>query len=128
MTEDPAQLTLIVLTLDEEANLPALLNSVAPLKPETFVVDSGSRDRTVEIAQAAGCTVVSHPFENYAKQRNWSLSQLPVSTPWTLCLDADERLTPELAEEIGDLLADRSTPFAGFMLRKRTIFMGRWLR
>jgi glycosyltransferase involved in cell wall biosynthesis len=121
-------LSAIILTRDEEANLPAALASLSGLDAEVFVVDSGSADRTVEIARAAGCRVVEHPFENYAVQRNWAFDHLPIGAPWTLCLDADERLTPELIEEIKQTLARRDNPYAGYMLRKRTIFMGRWLR
>ena len=104
------------------------MSSLRGLDAETFVVDSGSADRTVEIARGAGCHVVEHPFENYALQRNWAFDQLPIAAPWTLCLDADERLTPELVEEIEQTLSRQDTPYDGYMLRKRTIFMGRWLR
>jgi glycosyltransferase involved in cell wall biosynthesis len=91
------------------------------------VVDSGSTDRTQEIARAVGCHLVEHPFENYAVQRNWAFDHLPIGAPWTLCLDADERLTPELVAEINQALSGDS-PCDGYMLRKRTIFMGRWLK
>lgn len=120
-------LSVIILTLNEEANLPGALASLRGLDCEIFVVDSGSVDGTVEIARAAGCHVVEHAFENYALQRNWAFDRLPIRAPWTLCLDADERLTPDLVEEIKGALSEAS-PFDGYMLRKRTIFMGRWLR
>jgi glycosyltransferase involved in cell wall biosynthesis len=121
-------LSVIILTLNEEANLPLALASLRGLDPEIFVVDSGSTDHTLAIARAGGCRVVEHPFENYAVQRNWAFDHLPIRTPWTLCLDADERLTPELVDEINETLSRHDGPFAGYMLRKRTIFMGRWLR
>jgi Glycosyl transferase family 2 len=114
--------------LNEEVNLPLALASLQRLDAEIFVVDSGSTDATRAIARAAGCQVVEHPFENYALQRNWAFDQLPIGAPWTLCLDADERLTPELVEEIEQTLSRQDTPYDGYMLRKRTIFMGRWLR
>jgi glycosyltransferase involved in cell wall biosynthesis len=121
-------LSVIILTLNEEANLPHALASVRGLDPEIFVVDSGSADRTLAIARAAGCRVALHPFENYALQRNWAFDHLPIATPWTLCLDADERLTPELVDEIKATISRQGSPFDGYMLRKRTIFMGRWIR
>jgi glycosyltransferase involved in cell wall biosynthesis len=121
-------LSVIILTLNEEANLPVCLASLRGLHPEAFVVDSGSTDRTLEIARAAGCHVVQHPFENYALQRNWAFDHLPIRTPWTLCLDADERLTPQLVDEIEETLLRQDSAFDGYMLRKRTIFMGRWIR
>lgn len=127
MTAGRPLLSIIVLTKDEEANLPALLASVEGLNAEVFVVDSGSTDGTLDVARAAGCRVVEHPFEDYATQRNWAIDNLPIRSPWQLHLDADERLTPELVREIRDLLADEP-PCDGYMLRKRTVFMGRWLR
>jgi glycosyltransferase involved in cell wall biosynthesis len=98
------------------------------LRCELFIVDSGSVDRTTEIAEAHEAIVKHHPFENYAAQRNWALDNLPFATPWVLHLDADERLTPELVNEINDLLADPPPHVAGFLLRRRTVFMGRWIR
>jgi glycosyltransferase involved in cell wall biosynthesis len=121
-------LSVIILTRDEEANLPVALSSLKGLNCEIFVVDSGSTDGTVAIARAAGCHVVEHPFENYALQRNWAFDHLPIRTPWTLCLDADERLRPALVDEIEATLAKGNGACDGYMLRKRTIFMGRWIR
>jgi len=121
-------LSVIVLTLNEEANLPACLESLADLDCDVFVVDSGSTDGTVQIARARGARVLGHPFENYAAQRNWAQRNLPLRTNWVLHLDADERLTYALVEEINALLHSPPAGVNGFMLRKRTIFMGRWIR
>lgn len=121
-------LAVIVLTKDEERNLPDCLASLAGLDAEVWVVDFGSTDRTVALAEAAGCRVVAHPFETYAAQRNWAFDHLPIAAPWTLCLDADERLTPELAGEIAAAVAAADRPYAGYMMSRRTVFMGRWLR
>jgi glycosyltransferase involved in cell wall biosynthesis len=118
----------IVLTRDEEANLPACLASLEGLDCELFVVDSGSSDRTVQIARSAGAHVVTHPFENYSAQRNWSQEYLPIQSDWVLHLDADERLSPELVAEINDVMSQPPADLDGFLLRKRTIFMGRWIK
>ena len=80
------------------------------------------------IAEAAGCQVVEHSFDNYAAQRNWAFDHLPVDTPWVLSLDADERLTPELRNEIASVVAADDPAYSGWMLKKQTWFMGRWLR
>lgn len=121
-------LSVIVLTYNEEANLPACLESLHGLPCVVFVVDSGSSDRTIEIAQRHSAAIRHHDFENYAAQRNWALDNLPIETSWVLNLDADERLTPELRDEIQNLLESSPPDVSGFLLRKRTIFMGRWIR
>jgi len=126
-----APVAAVVLTYNEERNLPDCLASLAGLVREIFVVDSGSTDGTLEIARAAGATVLQHPFEHYGAQRNWAIEHLAITAPWTLHIDADERITPELREAITAVLA-RDTPslakIDGFLVSRRTMFMGRWIR
>ena len=123
-----ARVSVVVLTLNEEVNLPACLASLQGLACDLFVVDSGSTDRTREIAAAAGAVQVEHPFENYSAQRNWAQQSLPLHAAWVLHLDADERLTPELVAEINAILENPPAGVDGFLFRKRTVFMGRWIR
>lgn len=122
-----APLSVIVLTFNEERNLPACLTSLQGLNAAVWVLDSGSTDDTLAVATSFGARTVHHSFENYAAQRNWSLANLPIGTEWVLNLDADERLTPELVAEINQLLAGQ-TRADGYLLRKRTVFLGRWIR
>ena len=126
-----APVAAVVLTYNEERNLPDCLASLAGLVREIFVVDSGSTDGTLEIARAAGATVLQHPFEHYGAQRNWAIEHLAITAPWTLHIDADERITPELREAITAVLA-RDTPslakIDGFLVSRRTMFIGRWIR
>lgn len=122
------KLSVIVLTLNEENNLPNLISSFEDSKPTIYVVDSGSTDLTKEIALSSGCKLLEHKFEGYAKQRNWSFDNIDIQTPWTLCLDADERLTPELLKEITSIVYSDDASFDGFMLRKRTYFFGKWIK
>ena len=122
------RLSVVILTYNEQANLPACLESLKGLDCEILLVDSGSTDATIEIARRAGATVFTHPFENYAAQRNWAQKNLPFHTNWVLHLDADERLTPALVKEITRVLKAPPDAMNGFLLRKRTIFMGRWIR
>jgi glycosyltransferase involved in cell wall biosynthesis len=131
MNDKRAPVCAIVLTYNEERNLPDCLASLDGWVDQLFVVDSGSTDRTVAIAREAGAVVVEHAFEHYGAQRNWAIDHLPIVSPWTLHVDADERITPELRASITAALArhsDESSAVAGYLVSRRTIFMGRWIR
>ena len=121
-------LSVIILTYNEEANLPVCLDSLKALGADIYIVDSGSTDKTVEIAKQAGCKVAEHSWENYANQLNWALDNLPISTPWTMRLDADERLTPELVKELKQTLPVTPENVTGYEVKRRVFFMGRWIR
>lgn len=95
--------TVVILTKNEEVNLPDCLKSLEGFAKRALVVDSGSTDATLEIARNWGADVLEHPFENYARQFNWALDNGNITTKWTFRLDADERLTPELCRELTEL-------------------------
>jgi glycosyltransferase involved in cell wall biosynthesis len=122
------RLNVIILTHQEELNLPHALRSLESLDCEIFVVDSGSTDRTVQIAEAAGARIVTHPFESQARQLNWALNTLPLTASWTLRLDADERLTDDLAAEIARIIASPPPDVTGYLIKRRVYFWGRWIR
>jgi hypothetical protein len=103
-----ATLTVATIALNEEQRLPAALASVAELADEIVVVDSGSSDRTVAIATAAGARVIESAWRGFAGQRNVALDA--ATSDWVLELDADERVTPELAAEIRTFLAQPPPP------------------
>jgi glycosyltransferase involved in cell wall biosynthesis len=121
--------TVIVLTYNEEPNLPVCLGSVRDWASRIVVVDSGSTDRTQEIAREHGAEVVEHPFESHTRQWEWALANVAAAPDWVLGLDADQSVTPELRASIiqlftGDHVADHK----GFYLNRRQIFRGRWIR
>ncbi|MEO7190495.1 MAG: glycosyltransferase family 2 protein [Vicinamibacterales bacterium] len=121
--------TLVVLSYNEERNLEACLSGMADWATDVFVVDSGSTDRTIEIAERLGASVYTHPFETHARQWQWALAQLPITTDWVLALDADQRLLPELRQEIDVALrAGVPAEVTGFFMSRRQIFRGRWIR
>jgi len=122
------RVSVIVLAYNEEANLPDCLGSLKHLDCEVLVVDSGSTDGTREIARQAGAAVFEHPFETYGAQRNWAQTHLPLACDWVMHLDSDERLIPELVAEINGILRNPPADVDGFLFRKRTLFMGRWIR
>ena len=123
-----SDLTVIILTRNEEENISDCLESVLGLTSKIFVVDSYSNDRTTEIIKGyadRGVQVVQHSFEGYASQWNWALKKLPISTKWVMKLDADERVTPALSEEIREVVSGRSTEEAtGYYLRFYLYFFG----
>lgn len=123
-----SSVSIIILTLNEEANIERCLQSVSAWANEIFVVDSGSTDRTVEIARQYTDKIVTHEFVNYAKQRNWAQANLPITNDWVLHLDAGETVRIELAEEIESRFQQDLSGIDGFLICRRVIFMGRWIR
>lgn len=125
-----ADLTVLILAQNEEKNIVRSIRSVKRIAKRILVVDSGSTDRTIELAKENGAEVVLHsPFVNYATQFNWGLDHTNIDTNWILRLDADEQVTPELAQEIENALEEHSQDDVnGFEVRCRVIFMGRWIR
>lgn len=122
-----ADVAVIILTYNEEANIAQALASAAGWARQVFVLDSFSTDRTLEIARRYPCEVVRHAFEDYARQRNFALTSLPIEAEWVFFLDADEWLSRELKNEISALIL-RRPPENGFYVKWRLIWMGRWIR
>lgn len=120
-------LSVIILTYNEEANIAQALDSVSGWARSIFVVDSFSTDRTVDIARRYPCAVVQHAFEDYAKQRNFALRSLPIESEWVFFLDADEWMPQALKDEITSVIA-RHPIENGFFVKWRLMWMGRWIR
>jgi glycosyltransferase involved in cell wall biosynthesis len=118
-------ITVITLTLNEEKNIRECLESVS-WASERLVIDSGSTDSTVAIARACGATVLNVPWEGYGRTKNKGLDA--ADGDWILWLDADERVTPDLSEEIQDVLKRQGSDPAGFTIARRAYFLGRWIR
>lgn len=118
----------IILTYNSEAVLAETLDSVAAISDALHVVDSLSTDGTLAIAAQGGAQVVQHAFENYGAQRNWAIETLPIEADWELHLDADERLTPELAAEIRALKQAPPAGVDGFYIPRLVCFLGRPIR
>jgi glycosyltransferase involved in cell wall biosynthesis len=120
----PLKLSVAIITLNEEANLARTLKSVH-FADEIIIVDSGSTDRTLEIAASFKAALFLEPWRGFAAQKNFAIEQC--KGEWILSLDADEALTPELQTEIGALLSTAPAADA-YLLRRRNIFLGRWIR
>lgn len=140
-------LSVVIITHNEEANIGRTLASVQPLvadgKGEIIVVDSGSTDRTVEIAKSHGAKVYVEEWKGYAAQKNSSLDK--ASGDWILSLDADEEVDQDLAAHIGQLIMGQSrntiqdgaavfqitvvaSTIGGFWIRRKNEFLGRWIK
>jgi glycosyltransferase involved in cell wall biosynthesis len=118
--------SVVIPARNEEANLPACLQSVARAD-EVFVVDSQSGDRSAEIAERYGANVVQFHFNGrYPKKKNWSLENLPFRNEWVLIVDCDERITPELWDEIA--IALQNPEFQGYYINRKVFFLGKWIR
>jgi len=118
-------LSILILTLNEEHRLPGCLRSVAGCE-DVVVLDSGSTDGTEAIARAAGARFFTHPFENFAAQRNHAQDGIAFRHPWVFHLDADETMTEALAAECAGLPPD--DPCDGYYAAPRMMYHGRWMR
>ena len=122
-------LSVVLITHNEEANLPRTLASVMPLvrdgRGEIIVVDSGSTDHTLEIARSFGAKVFSEPWKGFAAQKNSAMDK--AACDWVLQLDADETPEPELASEIASALEANPT-VPGFWIPRKNFFLGHWIR
>jgi glycosyltransferase involved in cell wall biosynthesis len=123
------KISVALITLNEEVNLPRTLESVQPLvrdrQGEIIVIDSGSIDRTLEVASSYGAKIFSEPWKGFAAQKNSALEK--AAGDWVLQLDADETLEPGLAEEINGEL-ERAGNRVGFWIPRKNFFLGRWIK
>lgn len=120
-------ISVLVLTLNEEVNLPQCLASLE-WTDDVVVLDSGSSDRTQELARQAGARVKHRAFDNYASQRNFGLEDIEYKYPWVLMVDADEIVPLELAQEMKSVASDCLENVCMFRMRRKDFLMGKWLK
>lgn len=133
-------LTVIILTKNEEKNIRKCISSFRGAAKRFVIVDSFSTDRTEEICReldrelkplGGSVDFYQNTWVNYASQLNWGIDHTNITTAWSMRMDADEELLPELAEEINQKLEDDSIvseDIRGIILKRRLIFMGKWIR
>jgi glycosyltransferase involved in cell wall biosynthesis len=126
----PSNIEVVMIVRDEELNLTHTLPTITSWADRVWVVDSGSTDRTVEVARAAGCEVVHRDWLGYARQKNWAIDNLDIRAPWILILDADEAVTPQLREAIRQIAARPvdSVPESAFHINRYFVFLGGIIR
>ena len=124
-----ADITVIILTKNEEKNIEACITSAKQIASRIIVVDCGSTDSTVSIANENGAEIYRHEWETHARQFNWALDHCDIRTEWVYRLDADEQITKELANEINEILSSSEAKmYNAFSMRWQMYFMGQRLR
>jgi len=118
--------TVLIAARNEEHNISECLRSVQ-WADEVYVVDSHSTDRTTEVAERFGAKCVQFDYDGgWPKKRNWAIQNLPIQSPWLLVLDADERVSADLRNEIASAI--QSTDRVGYYMRWKFVFLGTWMK
>lgn len=113
-----------VITFNEEKNIGKVLENLKNFADEVIIVDSGSKDKTIEIAKTYGAKIYSRQLDNFANQKNWAVSK--TTGDWILSIDADERIPEELKEEIRQ--AVRNSRYSGFLIPRRNFILGKEIK
>lgn len=117
-------LSVVVITLNEEKNLEKCLSSVGGLADEIVVVDSGSKDKTIEVAKSFGARVFERKFDDYASQKNFAAGK--AQGDWILSLDADEEISKELRKEIEEAIKEEG--FSAYSIPRKNIILEKFIR
>jgi len=123
-----SQLAVVILTHNEAKHIGRCLAAIASIASEVFLIDSGSTDGTIEIAEQRGAKVLPNRWVNYAAQFQWGLDNAPITTDWVMRLDADEIIEPDLVAEIAAKLSSLPAEVTGVNLKRKHVFMGRWVK
>lgn len=121
-------ISVIILTYNEKIHIERCINNAKKFAKEIYLVDCYSEDGTVEMAQSMGAKVFQHPWENYSKQFNWALQNLPITTEWIWRMDADEYLSDDLINELHQKLPFLPKDINGFTAPCLRIFMGKYIK
>jgi glycosyltransferase involved in cell wall biosynthesis len=122
------QFSFIILTFNEELHLGRLLQSISDLEAPIFILDSGSTDNTIAIGEQYDATFLQHKFENHPRQWDYALKNAPVTTPWVICLDADQTVTPELKTKLINFKDEDHADVNGIYFNRKNFFKGRWIK
>jgi glycosyltransferase involved in cell wall biosynthesis len=123
-----SEYSFIILTFNEEIHLPRLLDSIAGLDAAVFVLDSFSTDSTLAIAENAGAAVLQNPFVNHPLQWDFALKNFAIKTPWVICLDADQVVTPGLQIQLLNFKNADHQNLNGIYFNRKNFFKGKWIK
>jgi glycosyltransferase involved in cell wall biosynthesis len=121
-------ISVIIITFNEQRHIRRCIESVLGFTNKIFVVDSGSTDETISIAESLGAKVMYNHWVNHATQINFAIRNNPYPTTWVMRLDADEYVMPELAHEINQKLSSLPESVTGIHLKRRVVFLNKWIR
>ncbi len=121
-------LTVIILTYNEELHIRRAIESVNEIASAVWIVDSFSTDNTKDIAESLGARFIQHTFANQASQFLWALEHCEVNTQWVMRLDADEYISDDLIIELRNKLNSLAQDISGIVLKRQVHFMGKWIR
>jgi len=121
-------ITVVILAFNEEIHIERCLTRLAPWVERIVVIDSFSRDRTVEIARALGAEVLQHPFRNHSDQFRWGLQAAAPTTPWVMRVDSDEYFEDNVSDLLRSLLPTLPDEVAGVTVKRKFIFRERWIK
>ena len=121
-------ISVIILTFNEEKHIARCIKSLSAFTDKVFIVDSGSTDKTVEIAEGLGAKVSVNQWVNYATQFNFGIENNPFKTKWLMRMDSDEYVLPELSDEINQKLSTTPEEISGMYIKRRVIFFEKWIR
>jgi len=121
-------LTIIILTFNEEKHIERCIKSAQQISQQVFVVDSFSTDKTISIAKSFGASVWQHEFTTHAAQLAWTLQNLPIDTTWVMRVDADEIISGELTNNLRSQLVNPGTDMNGLLVCRYVRFMGSIIR
>jgi glycosyltransferase involved in cell wall biosynthesis len=121
-------LTVIILTLNEEKHIERCIKSLLPITKNILLIDSGSTDSTLSIAENLGAKVIKNQWVSYSFQFNYGIKNNPFNTKWLMRMDADEYILPELSTEINEILPKTEDNIHGFYIKRRVVFMGKWMK
>lgn len=122
-------ISVIIITLNEEKHIARCINSILPITKNIYIIDSYSKDNTVEIAKSLGANVYQKRWPGtHAKQFQWGIDNCDIRTEWIMKMDADEVILPDLADEINLRLNTLHKDISGIYIKRRVMFMGKWIK
>lgn len=128
MTNDKGLLSVIILTLNEQIHIERCLKNVSLISKNIYIVDSYSIDNTIEIAKRYTQNIFQGNFESFSSKLNWAIENLPITTPWTIRLDADEIFTDDFIENINSFIEIQPAQVTGIYVRRQLWFLNRWMK